>query len=75
MAHLVQIAELGASLKRSQDMSKEVLSARQATKEAVEEMAEQNAKLIRAYMEKKKQVKEVGSPRRCWGNPFALLSG
>ena len=56
---MVQIQELNDSLRRSKEMSKEVISARRAAKEAVEDMAEQNAKLIQAYLEKKKEIKEV----------------
>jgi len=54
-----KILELTEALKRSKEMSKEVISARRAAKEAVEDMAEQNSKLIQAYLEKKKEVKEV----------------
>ena len=72
---MVQIQELNDSLRRSKEMSKEVISARRAAKEAVEDMAEQNAKLIQAYLEKKKEIKEVWAHCSAKRTCFGALSG
>jgi hypothetical protein len=55
----VQIAELSVQLESYVQDKAHMTSARRAAKDAVKEMADQNTKLIRAYLEKKREIKEV----------------
>lgn len=45
-------------------MNKQVISSQRSAKEAVDDMAKQNVKLVQAYLEKKKEVKLVLRPHR-----------
>lgn len=52
-------AALSAELKRTHDVYKEALAARRTAREALSEMAQQNARLVSAFVEKKKDFRNL----------------
>lgn len=58
-------AALSAELKRTHDVYKEALAARRTAREALSEMAQQNARLVSAFVEKKQDLRNLQVCKRC----------
>ncbi|KAK9829321.1 hypothetical protein WJX72_005188 [[Myrmecia] bisecta] len=54
-----EAAELAAELARSQEVCKEMLAARRSARDALSDMAQQNARLVSAYVEKKQELRSI----------------
>lgn len=73
-------AAISAELKRTHDLYREALAARRSTRDALSEMAQQNARLVSAYVEKKQefrnlQVFPVGDCSAFWHLAWYIFVG
>lgn len=59
----VQLRETQRELERSQGIYKEIQEARRQARDALADMAEQNRKLVQAYMDKKEELSKVSAER------------
>eukprot|EP00873_Tetraselmis_striata_P010630 jgi/Tetstr1/430894/TSEL_020651.t1 len=59
-----KIRELASALATLEAGQAQASAARRAAKDAVKEMADQNTKLIRAYLDKKREIKEIHKQSR-----------
>lgn len=50
---------LAAELKKAQEVCREMLAARRSAREALSDMAAQNARLVSAYVEKKQELRRM----------------
>ena len=59
-----EAAKLNVELQRSQAVCRDMLSARRCSREALSDMAQQNARLVGAYVEKKQELRRVQDSAR-----------
>ncbi|CAD7701382.1 unnamed protein product [Ostreobium quekettii] len=73
----VENAALSAKVQRTHDMYKEALEARRTAREALSEMAQENARLVAAFIEKKQDLRSMqdtaGEERRMWAEQLEAL--
>ena len=54
-----EAAEAASELARAQEVCREMLNARRNAREALSDMAQQNARLVSAYVEKKQELRQM----------------
>ena len=59
-----EAAEAASELARAQEVCREMLNARRNAREALSDMAQQNARLVSAYVEKKQELRQMQDSMR-----------
>lgn len=57
--HQQQVSSSKEELQQAQEVCREMLAARRSAREALSDMAQQNARLVSAYVEKKQELRHL----------------